>query len=270
MSRDQMRIHPAAMALPDMSPEEFHQLVEDIRVNGLMEPIELLNGRIIDGRHRYKACAAAGIEPHFTDIDLGGVSPAHYVWSRNGVRRHLTPSQRACVAAELLPGLEKEAKKRQAEQAKRNQPQGQKVANLPPIEKARSRDEAARVVGVAPRYVSDAKALKEKAPDVFEQVKAGKRKLRDATRQTRPAKPEPKYSRCKLFGDIMVTMSRIEMDFIEGFENLAALFASDEWSDGYNRTALNHISECRKLLNRFEKELRRHVEDQKEPGRATA
>lgn len=70
-----------------------------------------------------------------------------------------------------------------AEQAKRNQPQAQKVEKLPPIEKAKAREEAARSVGVNDRYVSDAKKVKTEAPEVFERLKAGKITMQDAKRE---------------------------------------------------------------------------------------
>jgi hypothetical protein len=89
------------------------------------------------------------------------------------------------VAAELEPFFAADAKKRQAEQARRNQPQAanQKVAKLPPIEKAKSRQEAAKSVGVGDRYVQDAKKVKTEAPEVFERLKAGKITLQDAKRE---------------------------------------------------------------------------------------
>ena len=45
------------------------------------------------------------------------------------------------LAAELEEIFAGETKQRQAEQAWQNQPQSQKVANLPPLEKAKARDE---------------------------------------------------------------------------------------------------------------------------------
>ena len=89
----------------------------------------------------------------------------------------------AAVAVELEPYFSVDAKRRQAEQAKRNQPQAQKVEKLPPIEKAKAREEAAKSVGVNDRYVSDAKKVKAEAPEVFERLKAGKITLQDAKRE---------------------------------------------------------------------------------------
>ena len=57
------------------------------------------------------------------------------------------------------------------------------MEKLPPIEKAKAREEAARSVGVNDRYVSDAKKVKTEAPEVFERLKAGKITMQDAKRE---------------------------------------------------------------------------------------
>lgn len=46
-----------------MSDEAFADLVNDIRETGLREPIVLHEGRVLDGRNRYRACTEIGIEP---------------------------------------------------------------------------------------------------------------------------------------------------------------------------------------------------------------
>jgi hypothetical protein len=106
----------------------------------------------------------------------GNVSFTDFVMNFNLHRRHLTPSQLAMVALKVLPFLAGEAKKRQQEQARRNQPQAdsQKVENSPPIEKSKARDEAAAMVGVSGRSVSEAKRVAEKgAPGLKEMVESG-------------------------------------------------------------------------------------------------
>lgn len=166
--------HPAALLFPLTTGSEFDELRESIRTNGLREPIVLFEGLILDGRNRYRACQEAGVQPRFRQWEGGG-SPWQYVWDANRHRRHLTSSQLAALAVELEVQLAKEAKERQREQARRNQPQAdrQKVETLPPIEKSKARDQAAAIAGTNGRYVSDAKAVKEKDPELFEKVKAG-------------------------------------------------------------------------------------------------
>lgn len=78
------------------------------------------------------------------------------VISLNLKRRQLTPSQRAAAAVEALPHFEAEAESRKS-QSNPNR------AILPPSEKGKARDHAAKATGASPRYVQVAKAIKEHA-----------------------------------------------------------------------------------------------------------
>lgn len=94
-----IQFHPAAEIFPGMGEDEFRELVDDIRANGLREPIVCTpEGEVLDGRHRHRACREAGIEAAFTTTDA---EPWRYVISRNLYRRHLTDAQRAMVAAKV-------------------------------------------------------------------------------------------------------------------------------------------------------------------------
>jgi hypothetical protein len=48
--------HEIADIFPMMTASEFAALKRDIQENGLLEPIELYEGKVIDGRNRYRAC----------------------------------------------------------------------------------------------------------------------------------------------------------------------------------------------------------------------
>lgn len=98
--------------MPDMTPEQFEELKEDIRRRGVLIPIEFdAQGNILDGHHRYRA---------FTElIEEGADIPLYdkivrkfatedekvaYVVSLNVKRRHLNAEQRQ----ELVVRLRKE------------------------------------------------------------------------------------------------------------------------------------------------------------------
>ncbi len=64
------RVHPAAV-FPIMSGREFDELVEDVRVIGLREPVVVTSGPLVDGRNRVRACAAAGVVPEVCELERG-------------------------------------------------------------------------------------------------------------------------------------------------------------------------------------------------------
>jgi len=94
-----MQFHPLANIFPLIEGAEFEQLVADIKAHGVREPVSIYEGMIIDGRNRYRASTAAGVDCPMRTFD--GADPVAFVVSMNLKRRHLDESQRAMVAAKL-------------------------------------------------------------------------------------------------------------------------------------------------------------------------
>ena len=101
MSVRNLATHPAADIFPVMTDDEFRALIEDIRRHGQLDPIVLLGGAILDGRHRYRACCEIGLEPIAVEWAGPIPSPVGFVISRNLHRRHLSTGQRSLIAARL-------------------------------------------------------------------------------------------------------------------------------------------------------------------------
>src|SRR5262249_21634106 len=99
MMRGNVKFHDLANIFPLTEGEEFDALVADIKAQGLHEPIVIYQDQILDGRNRYRACIAAGIECR--SVPYTGNDPLGFVISKNLKRRHLNESQRAMVAAKL-------------------------------------------------------------------------------------------------------------------------------------------------------------------------
>jgi ParB-like chromosome segregation protein Spo0J len=94
------KFHPIANVFPLMSEKDLDELAADIKTQGLLEPIWLhQDGRILDGRNRYRACLLAGVEPTYRNYE--GDDPIAFVASMNLHRRHLDPTQRSLVAAKM-------------------------------------------------------------------------------------------------------------------------------------------------------------------------
>ena len=171
-----MEFHPISDMFPMMSAQEFACLVSDIREHGLREPILITeDGQIVDGRNRRRACDDLKIEPRFRTIQANG-SLAHLVISMNLHRRHLDASQKAAVALAVERELAKEARRGRPPKS------AEKVGKVPPFPNGKSRDQAAALVGVNPRYISELKSAVAKAPELENEVKIGRLNVREARR----------------------------------------------------------------------------------------
>ena len=87
--------HPLSRVWGDMPDEEFAELITSIESYGQLDAIELCEGAVLDGWHRYRACVALGIQP--VALEVNPDDPAGYVIAKNMHRRHkqLNAGQRA-------------------------------------------------------------------------------------------------------------------------------------------------------------------------------
>jgi len=139
-----------------------------------------------------------GIEPRFKEYQNN--NPVSFVVSKNLKRRHLTESQKAVLAVELLPYIEKEARERQIKAGslggrgikKGSEKYNEKVSQLQEqiiennekenleqkiaqgFSQGRASEIVARLVDTNREYVKAAKRLSLQAPEVLEVVKEGK------------------------------------------------------------------------------------------------
>ncbi|WP_412078793.1 ParB N-terminal domain-containing protein [Streptomyces xanthophaeus] len=99
--------HPTASDLPLADEDDLATLTNDIRENGLLQPIVLdRQGRILDGRGRLIACERTGTEPVFVTYE--GDIPDVYVLAVNLTRRSLTKGQAAMITVKARSRRERE------------------------------------------------------------------------------------------------------------------------------------------------------------------
>lgn len=178
------RPHEYAELFPLMQPDAFVSLKADISKNGLLMPVVVLDGKILDGRNRFKACQEVGVSPAFETYQ--GNDPLGYVISVNKERRHLTPSQKAACAVNCLPLLEIEAKKRQLRTAENRNLVNQKIDEQEQVHKQpQSLDQAADLFGTNRQYVADAKKIQKESPCLFEKVASGEKTLTAAKHEVK-------------------------------------------------------------------------------------
>ena len=188
MTIHEKRMHVAATIMRMMSIDEMEELEDSIKKNGLLVPISLWNGLIIDGRHRYRACMNLGIEPTFVEVDTTvHKKPAQYVLSMHE-RRNDTLAQKAMSAARaanLELGNVAAQKKPKSNGSKNNSG----TAYAVPEDQKTSIDETAVAMKVSRGSVERGKSLlKTGSPELIAAVESGSIPLNTATEF---AKSEP-------------------------------------------------------------------------------
>ena len=223
--------HPACLALPKMADDEYLALRDSIRAGyDANKPIELFEGQILDGRHRYQACQDEGIAPTFST--LTGVNPYEYVRKvHEGRRSWLNGVQKALVIGGLREKagefeiaqqrIRDEANRKRAEAAREQENRGNrytvaKSVEVPPqvegrplknepepaqpirdrkAERERETTTAkAKAIGTSRANVERAEAIKRASPDIARKVETGEITPTEAQRQIKKAQVADKVA----------------------------------------------------------------------------
>jgi hypothetical protein len=116
--RKKFKVHPGADVFPMMDDDELAKLGEDIKANGLKEPISVyypngLRGEavLLDGRNRLEAVERAGLSTDISKRPVHTGDPVAYIISANIHRRHLTKAEKADLIVAAHKAAEKAADK---------------------------------------------------------------------------------------------------------------------------------------------------------------
>lgn len=164
----ELKYHQFVSLFPRMRKDEFKLFQKDIAVNGLYIPILVLNNTdlIIDGRHRYEACKAAGIDPKIEYFSGNDNRVLLKIVSLNCRRRYLSESQRAAIAAELAALIREDTLKQNYSANLQNS----KI----------SIREAAQQLNIGSKTVEAAKTIKAQFPQTWEPIRSGEITINDA------------------------------------------------------------------------------------------
>ncbi len=95
-------VHEYAALVPLASNAEQTALNEDIKTNGLRDPIVLWKGKVIDGRCRQKACIYAGERIRVKELDDNLTDEAVKITVKSlNTRRNLTLTQKVISACKI-------------------------------------------------------------------------------------------------------------------------------------------------------------------------
>jgi hypothetical protein len=189
----ELDLHELCKIIPPHTDKEFTELTEDIANNKLQVPIVTYEGKILDGRGRYNACAwlaKQGVETNFRTEPYTGPDPRRYVVSANVKRRHLNESQRALIAAQLATfghGGDRTGK-----------------ASFDPL----TQQEAAMLLNVSEPSVERAKkVLKNGVPALVEAVKTGQLRVSAVENFAKSDKQDELIKECD--GDVVKAVKKL-------------------------------------------------------------
>ena len=161
-------------------------------------------GQVLDGRNRYKAGVAAGVDIPTKEFKGSALAALDYVWSLNRKRRHLNSSQAAIADAKrqklyaVYAAVEEDAKKRE-QSGKGQDGSGGRGRKRNPVEfvpqgldadDRKTRTIRAKTAGTNPKYIDAADELLDEHPDLAEQVERGEKTLTQVQRELREQKRE--------------------------------------------------------------------------------
>lgn len=189
---------------PEAKQEDYERLRQDIADNGFdsSQPIVIYQGDILDGWNRQKACDELNVRATYETFK-GSDEEAIAFMMRTNKRRNLNSGQWSCIAVEaeelvnaIREAVEKERRAKQAETQektmKKNEPIGKKISpQVASKEENKTAHKTAELFNTNRTYVNQATKLKTQAPEVFEQVKAGKMRMTDATKAVRAIPTDP-------------------------------------------------------------------------------
>jgi len=182
MNEQEYEFHPYASIVPMLGQVELNALAADIQGHGLRHPIVLLDGKILDGRNRYRACRLVGVEPEFQDFNGAG-DPIAFIVSENLCRRHLTASQKALAVAKIAD-LPRGNPNLKSSKSPTN-------SNSVQIRNWTTTAEAAKEVEVSPSTIEQAKKVLREAPkEVVAQIERGEKSVATAVKEIRKANAE--------------------------------------------------------------------------------
>jgi ParB-like chromosome segregation protein Spo0J len=178
--------HPLAELMPATGNDEYRGIREDIRKNGQRVPVVLFEGKILDGRTRYRACEELGIPPCTTVFRGTSADARQLVVSYNFFRRHLSQSQKAIIAARLAD----------------------EIVDADGVSTKEGQRQAAELMKVSPETTRKAAEIDAKRPKQAEKILNGKTTV-DAEHKKMVVKRDPLARQRWKLGETIATIARL-------------------------------------------------------------
>lgn len=158
----------------DLSENDFSVMYDDIMKNGMLEPIVLLDGKILDGRVRRAVVVSENINIEIPFAEYIGPkdkeSVDEWLWKRNNARTHQTTTMKVVRAVNKWVPYYRELKKNKKK----------KGIPLLPSEEGEATKLAGNKVGIHKDTVQRGLKIKGKYPELYKYMEMGDLTLEEA------------------------------------------------------------------------------------------
>lgn len=165
--------HPLSAAFPPMTPEDFQELKDSIDNIGVQNAITVLDGMVLDGWNRYRACLELGMPcPEVVGI-ADFIDPRDFVMAQNQARRHVSKAQMAMAVTAVYEWKPVGANQHDNRVGTECPPSQSDTERLN-VEAPKTTAELSEISGVGERTIKQAKTVtNQAAPAVVDAVKRG-------------------------------------------------------------------------------------------------
>lgn len=225
--------HPLSAAFPAMADADFEALCESVEKIGVINPIVIFDGMVIDGWHRYRAANIFGKECPAIEL-APDADPREFVIAQNKARRNCTSSQLAFAVVKVYEWKPHGgAEYRSATVADR-------------ATESVSSAEISQKNGISSRQIERAKKVdRDASQEVKDAVNRGELSLARAVEVSKlapedqvnaiHAKPEPKpkvqddhQSEITALNELVAELQQSVKDLIDDNNSMARVFESNE------------------------------------------
>lgn len=209
--------------MPKMQEDERLSLLKSIEKDGIGEPIELREGKIVDGFHRYSVANELQIPLKVKNVEIKDGDVNALKLRKNFIRRSLSSDQKAMIA--VLEGLEieEEAKKRSLANLKQN---SESTKNCTLGKNGRTSDRLAKKSDVNRQYIDKAKYINKHSPELVDQVFNGDLKIDAAYKQAKALNNAKNGESSGGKEEVFLSVTQLLQEVVEdnSIENLERLY----------------------------------------------
>lgn len=172
--------------IPPLTQEEFQQLEENILREGILEPLTIWNGVLIDGHNRYSIAKKHGLEFLTREVEFDSENDAEIWIIKNQFgRRNLSLYDRSLLALRLKPVI--------AEKAKANQRAAGGAVPQKSAKAVDTREELAKIAGVSHNTIHRVETIEASGNDkIKEKVRSGEMSINEGYLAITPKPKTPR------------------------------------------------------------------------------